>query len=107
MTRNRESSEARTNYIDALLQVSGQLTVILHHMWEHESPDADLGPYETLARLLEESIPNRLAQREVDLKLATRLITATSKAVADNIFIVADEEQPFDTSSSNGSERLH
>ena len=110
MTRHREPTAALTDFVDALVGIGGQLTTILNHMWEHESPEAPLDPAETLARLLEDTIPERWARRDVDLKLATRLINATSQAIADNLFLVTDsadgDDGPFDD-PTNGAGRLH
>jgi hypothetical protein len=115
MTRHREPTAALTDYVDALVGIGGQLTTILNHMWEHESPEAPLDPAETLARLLEDTIPERWARRDVDLKVATRLINATSEAITDNLFLVADPpdcddepcDLPFDGPLTNGTDRLH
>ena len=114
MTRHREPTTALTDYIDALVGIGGQLTTILHHMWEHHNPDAPLDPAETFARLLEDTIPERWARRDVDLKVAARLINATSKAIEENLFLVNDTvdddesfEIPFDPSQTNGTDRLH
>jgi hypothetical protein len=115
MTRRREPTAALTDYVDALIGIGGQLTTILHHMWQHQSPDAPLDPAETLARLLEDTIPERWATRDLDLKVAARLINATSEAIEENIFLVNDEDEradepvdiPFDGPLSNGSDRLH
>ena len=94
MTRHREPTDALSSYVDALVQIGGQLTTVLHHMWEHESPDAELDPAETLARLIADVMPPRLARRDVDLRIAARLINATAEAIEDNLFLVADEEPP-------------
>ncbi len=115
MTRHREPTNALTDYIDALIGIGGQLTTILHHMWEHQSPDAPLDPAETLGRLLEDTIPERWARRDIDLKVAARLINATSEAIQENIFLVNDAdgaddepfEVPFDAPRTNGTDRLH
>jgi hypothetical protein len=115
MTRHREPTPALTEYVDALVGIGGQLTTILHHMWEHRSPDAPLDPAETLARLLEDTIPRRWATRDVDLKVATKLIDATSRAIEENLFLVNDPEDgedesfeiPVDGPLTNGSDRVH
>jgi hypothetical protein len=115
MTRHREPTAALADYVDALVGIGGQLTTILHHMWEHQGSEAPHDPAETLARLLEDTIPNRWASRDVDLKVAAGLLNATSKAIEDNLFLVNDMEDdaeepfdiPFDVPHSNGSDRLH
>jgi hypothetical protein len=106
MTRHREPTPALADYVDALVQIGGQLTTVLHHMWEHQSPDAELDPAETLARLIADVMPPQLTRRDVDLKIAARLINSTAKAIEDNLFLVADDDPPFDPTTLNGSERL-
>ena len=106
MTRHREPTPALATYVDALVGIGGQLTTILHHMWEHESPDAELDPAETLARLIADVLPPKLARRDIDLRVAARLIRATAEAIEENIFLVADDEPPIDP-TMNGNTRLH
>jgi hypothetical protein len=105
MTRHREPTPALANYVDALVGIGGQLTSILHHMYAHESPEAELDPAETLARLIADVMPASLARRDVDLKVAARLINATAVAIEDNLFLVADD--PTFDEPMNGSDRLH
>jgi hypothetical protein len=107
MTRHREPTPAIANYVDALVQIGGQLTTVLHHMLEHASPDAELDPAETLARLIADVMPPHLAHRDIDLKIAARLIDATAEAIEDNIFLVADDDPPVDPTTMNGNTRLH
>jgi len=106
MNPHAEPSDALAAYVDALLQISGQLTAILHHMWQHENPDAQKDPYDTLAELVEGTIPRRISKREADLENATQLIATTSEVIASEIFLVADDA-PLDEPPMNGSERLH
>lgn len=106
MKPQAEPSDALAAYVEALLQISGQLTVILHHMWEHENSDAPKDPYDTLAELVEGTIPRRIRKRESELASATALITATSEVIANEIFLVADDA-PLDEPPMNGNARLH
>ena len=106
MTRHPEPTHALASYVDALVQIGGQLTTVLHHMWEHRSPEAELDPAETLAALIADVMPPRLATRDVDLKIAARLINATARAIEDDLFLVADDES-LDPPGVNGSDRLH
>jgi hypothetical protein len=107
MTRHREPSPALATYVDALVGIGGQLTTILHHMWEHQSGEAELDPAETIARLIADVMPPHLARRDVDLEAAARLIKATAEAIEDNIFLVADDDPPVDPTAVNGNARLH
>jgi hypothetical protein len=108
MTRRHEPTPALTEYVDALVGIGGQLTTILHHMWNHPSPDAPLDPAETLAHLLADTIPERWANRDVDLKVAAKLLNATSRAIEENLFLVADPDSDHvDGPMTNGSDRLH
>ena len=106
MNPHAEPSDALAAYVDALLQISGQLTAILHHMWQHENPDAQKDPYDTLAELVEGTIPRRISKREADLENATQLIATTSEVIASEIFLVADDA-PLDEPPMNGNARLH
>jgi hypothetical protein len=107
MTRHREPSPALATYVDALVGIGGQLTTILYHMREHRSADVERDPAETIACLIADVMPPRLARRDVDLEVAARLIKSTAEAIEDNIFLVADDDPPVDPTALNGNARLH
>ena len=99
-------SDALSDYIRALVDVGGQLTSLLNHMYAHKSPANPREPGEVLAGLLADSLPRRVRRRESDLRAAARILDATADAIFDNIFVVADDA-PADDLPTNGSERLH
>lgn len=105
MTTPTNPQEPLHAYVDWLLEIAAQLTVILEHMWRHHNPDAPESPRQVLNRLVRETIPPAWARREADLDRAADLIRATSDAIANDLFLVSDEP-PFDP-PSNGTEVLH
>ena len=106
MTRHREPTHPLAEYVDALVGIGGQLTSILQHMYAHRSPESDGEPAEIFARLIADVTPPQLARRDVDLRIAARVLKATSKAIEQDLFLVADDG-PFDDPKMNGTERLH
>jgi hypothetical protein len=83
------------DYVQALLELSGQLRGIVDHMCAYESagyssPDA-LPPAEVLRNLLTETLANVATPRERDIRCATRMLRTTAKTIEREIFLVSPE----------------
>jgi hypothetical protein len=103
-----QHAESTAAYVDSLLICVDQLTVILDHMARHENPDADAPIDETLARLLAEVLGDEAELRASDLETAGAVLTATSDAIEDGIFLVDSPPTPpppLERSSRNGNNR--
>lgn len=108
MTRHREPSQALAEYVDALVGIGGQLTSILQHMYAHRSPQSEGEPAEVLARLIADVMPPRVASRDVDLKIAARVLRVTTEGIENDLFLVSDEiDEPLDDPGLNGTDRMH
>jgi hypothetical protein len=72
----------------------GQLSLILDHMARHENPDADAPIDETLRRLLADVLDHEAELPASELEAAAAVLTATSQAIEDRIFLVDSPPSP-------------